>query len=325
MKRAHLVGSIVLALGLLAAFIQVPWASAQEKVVGEDHWVSSISAADGKPLKLYVREKRLKDIDVKEFPTTGKVVLLLQGTPVPGHINFDLQVPGNSGLTYSLMDYLAERKFDVFTVDYQNHGRSDKHECGLCVTTQVAFNDIDAVVDYIRGLRGVKQVYLLGFSWGTQTGGLYTMQRPHRVKRLVFVGFNAQKGPVGIPPTDQFRPVTEEAIKGLFEPQATDAVVVAAFVKEALKFPNAPNGVLFDLRNRMPIVQPRQITVPTMIIMGSLDRATPITQLELPGFFAELANPDKQFIIVPGAGHMLHVQKPRLRFFTEVLKWFSLD
>jgi pimeloyl-ACP methyl ester carboxylesterase len=325
LKRAHLVGSIVLALGLLAAFIPVPWASAQEKIVGEDHWVSSISAADGKPLKLYVREKRLKDIDVKEFPTTGRVVLLLQGTPVPGHILFDLQVPGNSGLTYSLMDYLAEHKFDVFTVDYQNHGRSDKHECGLCVIAQVVVNDIDAVVDYIRGLRGVKQVYLLGFSWGTTTGGLYTMQRPHRVKRLVLDGLNAQKGPVDIPPTAQFRLVTEEGIKGSFEPQATDAVVVATYVKEALKFPNAPNGALFDIRNRYPIAQPRQITVPTMIIMGSLDRATPITQPELPGFFAELANPDKQFIIVPGAGHMLHVQKPRLRFFTEVLKWFSLD
>jgi pimeloyl-ACP methyl ester carboxylesterase len=325
MKRVHLAGSIVLALGVLAAFIPVPWASAQDKIVGEDHWVSSISAADGKPLKLYVREKRLKDIDVKEFPNTGKVVLLLQGTPVPGHIVFDLQVPGNSGLTYSLMDYLAEGKFDIFTVDYQNHGRSDKHECGLCVTTQVAVNDINAVVDYIGGLRGVKQVYLLGFSWGTTVGGLYTMQRPHKVKRLVLDGPPVQKGPLGIPPTNQFRPVTEEGMKGSFEPQATDAAVVDTYVKEAIQFPNGPNGALFDLYNRMPIVQPRQIPVPTMIIMGALDRATPITQPELPGFFAELANPDKQFIIVPGAGHMLHVQKPRLRFFTEVLKWFSLD
>jgi len=325
MKRVHLVGCIVLVLGLLAVFIPVPWASAQEKIAGEDHWVSSISAADGKPLKLYVREKRLKDIDVKEFSTTGKVVLLLHGTPTSGHIVFDLQVPGSSGLTYSLMDYLAEQKFDVFTVDYQNHGRSDKHECGLCVTTQVVVNDIDAVVGYIHGLRGVKQIYLLGFSWGTQVGGLYTMQRPHKVKRLILDAPPVQKGPTGDPPTSQFRQVTEEGIKGLFEPQATDAVVVDTYVKETLKFPNAPNGALFDVRNRMPIVQPRQVPVPTMIIMGSLDRATPITQPELPGFFAELANPDKQFIIVPGAGHMLHLQKPRLRFFTEVVKWFSLD
>ncbi|OGP89578.1 MAG: hypothetical protein A2156_13795 [Deltaproteobacteria bacterium RBG_16_48_10] len=92
-----------------------------------------------------------------------------------------------------------------------------------------------------------------------------------------------------------------------------------------LKFPKAPNGVFLDLSTKMPIVFPQQITVPTMIIIGSLDRATPITQPDLPGFFAELATPDKQFIIVPGGGHVLHVQKPRLRFFTEVYKWFTLE
>jgi len=80
-----------------------------------------------------------------------------------------------------------------------------------------------------------------------------------------------------------------------------------------------------DLRARMPILDPRQITVPVMIIMGDLDSLTPITQKELPDFFADLSNTDKQFIIVPGAGHALHLQKPRLRFFTEVTKWFSLD
>ena len=34
---------------------------------------------------------------------------------------------------------------------------------------------------------------------------------------------------------------------------------------------------------------------------------------------------DKQLIIVPGAGHALTVQKPRLRFYSEVAKWFSVE
>jgi len=327
MKKVHLLKSIALAMGLTIGFslFLIPWVSAQGKIAQEDHWVSSASAADGKPLKLYVREKRLKEVNVGQFSSTGKVALLVHGATTPGHLAFDLQIPGNTGLTYSLMDYLAENKFDVFSVDYQNYGRSDQHDCGLCVTTQVAVNDIDATVDYIRNLRGVKQIYLLGWSWGTTTGGLYTMQRSFKIKRLVLYAPPVQKGPIGSPPTDQFRPVTIEGTKGLFELQATDDIVVDTFVKEAVKFPKAPNGVFFDLNNRMPIVHPRQIAVPTMIIMGSLDRATPITQPELPGFFAELANPDKQFIIVPGAGHTLIIQKPRLRFFVEVLKWFNLE
>jgi pimeloyl-ACP methyl ester carboxylesterase len=65
--------------------------------------------------------------------------------------------------------------------------------------------------------------------------------------------------------------------------------------------------------------------VPTMIILGDLDRLTPINQPDLPGFFADLPNPDKQFIIVPGAAHALITQNPRLRFSVEVAKWFSID
>jgi pimeloyl-ACP methyl ester carboxylesterase len=307
------------------SFFLIRYAGAQDTIIGEEHRVSSISAADGKLLKIFLWEKRLKDAEVKEFAATGKVILLAHGAGSPGHIVFDLQVPGKPDLTYSLMDYLAERKYDVFAIDYQNYGLSDQHECGLCVTTQVAANDLSATVDYICNLRGVKHVYLLGWSWGTIVGGLFTMERPHKVKRLILYGPPVYKGPSGTPPTNQFRPITKEAIKGIFESQATDDIMLAAFLKEALKFPKAPNGVIFDLSSKMPIVFPRQITVPTMIIMGSLDRATPITQPDLPGFFAELANPDKQFIIVPGGGHCLLLQKPRLRFFTEVYKWFSLE
>jgi pimeloyl-ACP methyl ester carboxylesterase len=80
-----------------------------------------------------------------------------------------------------------------------------------------------------------------------------------------------------------------------------------------------------DFATRMPLTDARQIAVPTMIIVGDLDRTTPITQAELPGYIADLANTDKQWIIVPGGGHLLMIQKPRHRFFMEVAKWFSLD
>lgn len=43
------------------------------------------------------------------------------------------------------------------------------------------------------------------------------------------------------------------------------------------------------------------------------------------GFFAAETANDKQFTIVPGAGHALHLEKPRARMQVEVLKWFSAD
>ncbi|MDH7500123.1 MAG: alpha/beta fold hydrolase [candidate division NC10 bacterium] len=298
---------------------------AQQKILGEEHWVQSVSAADGKPLKIYLWEKRLNDLDVKQFATAGRVVLLAHGATISGRVDFDPQIP-EAGLTYSLMDYLAERGFDVFSLDYQNYGRSDHHECGLCVTTQVAARDLHAAVDYIRTLRGVDRVHLLGWSWGATTTGLFTMHHPHKVKRLVLFAPPVWHALREKPPTTEFRTGTEEGYRKLFEPNATEPGVAEAFAKEAMRWdPRSPNGVLMDLRARMPILDPRQITVPVLIILGELDSLTPTSQSELPGFFADLANPDKQFTIVPGAGHALHLRKPRLRFFVEVTKWFTID
>jgi len=293
---------------------------------GVEHRVQSVSAHDGKPLKLYVWEKRLKAADPSAFAKSGKVVLLAHGAGTPGRITFDLQVPEQSALTYSLMDHLAGQGFDVFAVDYQNYGRSDQHPCGLCVTTQVAANDVNATIDYIRKLRGVDKVHLLGWSWGTTVTGLFTMQHPEKVNRLVLYAPPVWSSPIRPAPTAEFRTITPDNSRGLFELPASDAIAVEAWVKEvAQSGSKAPNGVLLDLFTKMPLTDPKKIAAPTMIILGDLDRLTPITQPNLPGFFAALPNTDKQFIIVPGAGHALTVQKPRLRFYGEVAKWFSLE
>lgn len=322
MTRAKVVISALAAVLLLLPLA----AAADEATVGTEHWVQSVSGADGKPLKLYVWEKRSKSADPAAFAKSGKVALLAHGAGTPGRIAFDLQVPDRTGVTYSLMDYLAGQGFDVFAVEYQNYGRSEQHPCGLCVTTQVAANDVNAVVDYIRKLRGVDKLHVLGWSWGTNVSGLFTMQHPDKVKRLVLYAPPVWTEPRGQAPTAEFRAVTPDNSRGLFEPAASDAVMVDAWIKDVAQWgAKAPNGVLLDLNTKMPLTDPKKIPAPTMIVIGDLDRLTPINQPNLPVFFAALPNTDKQLVIVPGAGHALVVQKPRMRFYTEVVKWFSLE
>ncbi|MCI0526956.1 MAG: lysophospholipase [Nitrospira sp.] len=327
MKLKREVWMCVFSLLLVLAMLLISKvADAEEKIIGIEHKVTSVSAYDGKPLTLYVWEKYRQDVDPQEFTKTGKVVLLAHGATWAGRVDFDVQVPEATGLTHSLMDHLAMQGFDVFSVDYQNYGRSDQHSCGLCVTTQVAANDINAAVDHIRSLRSVEKVYLLGWSWGSATTGLFTIQKPHKVRRLILYAPYLRLKPDLKPPTTEFRVNTEKICADLFEPEATNPGVSEAFCKEALQGnPQSPNGVLMDFRTRMPLTDARQIPVPTMIIFGDLDRLTPITQTELPGYFADLPHTDKQLIIVPGGGHALMLQKPRLKFFIEVVKWFSLD
>ncbi len=114
-------------------------AGAEETIVGIEHRVSSVSAYDGKSLSLEVWEKYRRDLDPKVFTTTGKVVLLAHGAGNSGRVVFDVQVPGATGLTYSLMDYLAEQGFDVFTLAYPYPGLAGR---GASVPLGLVMGDV---------------------------------------------------------------------------------------------------------------------------------------------------------------------------------------
>jgi pimeloyl-ACP methyl ester carboxylesterase len=49
------------------------------------------------------------------------------------------------------------------------------------------WDDIDAVVEYIRALRGVERVSLIGWSLGGPRAGGYAAQHPNKVARLVLL------------------------------------------------------------------------------------------------------------------------------------------
>lgn len=304
-------------------------ASADGAVIGTEHKVPGVSAKDGTSLSLYVWEKRPSNVAPQQFARSGRVVLLAHGATISGRVDFDLQLPPDkNGLTYSLMDYLAGQGYDVFSVDYQNYGRSDRHSCGLCVTTQAAASDVDSAVEYIRKLRGVDKVYLLGWSWGASTTALFAQQHPEKVRRLIqYAPYLQHKTPGLEVPKAEFRKVdVEKCCREDFNLEYTDPGVYEAFAVEALRWHvEAPNGVRADVAAKMPVLDPKRITVPTMVIFGALDTTCTIDQRELPAYFRDLATLDKQLIIVPEGGHALMMMKPRAKFYLEVIKWFSLD
>lgn len=329
MKHQTLPKSVTVLIALIAVTLLsacTAMGTAPDSVQSTEHWVQSVSGADGKPLRVNVIEKRSKSIETSAFAKSGKVVLLAHGAGVPGSVMFDLQVPGASGTTYSLMDYLAGQGFDVFSVDFQNYGRSDKHPCGLCVTTAVAANDVNAVIDYIRKLRGVDKVNLLGWSWGVPVTSLVAIQHPEKIGRLVMYAPPVWGSPRGNAPTAEFRSVPPGNMRQLLAQAPADAVMVDTLEKEnALWGATVPNGVILDLNTKMPLFDPKKVTVPSMIIIGSLDKVTLPDHPNLPGFFAALPNADKQMIVVPNSGHAMTLEKQRYRFYSEVGKWFSIE
>ncbi len=291
---------------------------------GEEHY----AVRDG--LRIYLWEKHKAGLE-STFASSNKIALLVHGGTFSGRPDFDLQIRD-----YSLMDFLAKNAYDVWAIDIHGYGHSDNTDKDWSDVHSAAA-DIAAAVEYIAKLRGVSKVHLLGWSLGTQRAGVFAMQHPERVSKLILYAPH-WKGTAeyrervrkrienGGQPLTRYRTNKEAEARSDFvegelalHPQYEEDVV-AAYAKEALQTdPQSPNAFV-DNAN-LPILDPLQITVPTMIIHGEYDFAA--KEEDLMPFFSQLKTPDKQYVLLPHAGHSLILEKDHRRFQHEVLSFFD--
>lgn len=181
-----------------------------QTILTVDHYVpnrSIVPAIAGQTVQLYVRE-RVKPATVQRgAPRDDRVVLFVHGAGTPAEVAFD--VPYED---YSWMAYLAAAGFDVFSMDMTGYGRSTRPNlmndvCNLSAEQQRAlgrtpcdathqaqlttiasdWDDIDAVVEYLRALRDVPRVSLVGWSLGGPRAGGYASRNPDKVAKLVLL------------------------------------------------------------------------------------------------------------------------------------------
>jgi pimeloyl-ACP methyl ester carboxylesterase len=281
-------------------------------------------------MRIYLWEKYRGDLE-GGFSRTGKVALLVHGGVRSGRPAFDLQIRD-----YSLMDFLAENSYDVWAIDIHGYGHSDKTDKDWSDSRSSAA-DIAAAVAYITKARGVAKVNLLGWSAGTQRVGVFAMQNPDRVAKLIlyapmwkgtaeFLASNKKRIENGGQPLPQYRVSTAESIRSDFvmgdlaqHPQF-EQDVVQELVKEVLQTdPRSPNNFVEWVN--LPILDPARITVPTMIIHGERDFLA--KEEDLLPFFSQLKTHDKRYVLLPDGGHSLMVEKDHRRFQHEVLSFFD--
>lgn len=186
---------------------------AQSEIVTIERFVPHVSTAPANKhqrVGIYLRERySLAAADRWESGQSreGRVVLFVHGGSVSSIPDYDLDYKD-----YSWMEYLAEAGFDTFAMDHTGYGRSPRPtmddacnmnpdnqklvmphplqaQCepsfkGGLSTVQSDWDEIETVVDYIREMRGVDKVSLIGWSaGGTRTGG-YTARNPDKVDKL---------------------------------------------------------------------------------------------------------------------------------------------
>jgi pimeloyl-ACP methyl ester carboxylesterase len=187
---------------------------AQREVLSLDHYVANESKApamQGQVAQIYVRERSQASTALRGDNLEGRVVLFIHGAGTPAEVAFDVPVKG-----YSWMAYLANAGYDTFSMDTTGYGRSTRPAamndiCNLSESQQAAFipalldetcapsypfavttiesdwDDIDAVVDYLREIRGVDKVHMVAWSLGGPRAAGYAAQHPEKVDRIVLL------------------------------------------------------------------------------------------------------------------------------------------
>lgn len=189
---------------------------AQERVATVDVFVphvSTVPANASKKVGLFVREKisegLQEELEAGPLPP-GRAVLFVHGSLAPSLPVFDLPFED-----YSWMSVFAEAGFDAFAMDHTGFGRSPQPEmddpCNFAAevqsvvnpnplsarcepsygykltTSQSDWDEIDTVVDYIRELRGIDRVSLVGWSRGGPRTAGYAARHPEKVDKLILL------------------------------------------------------------------------------------------------------------------------------------------
>ena len=199
------------------------------KMLTLDHYVrltSKVPSINGQQSTVYVREKVRAGNALRGATPSDKVVVFIHGAGTPAEVAFD--VPYKD---YSWMQYLADAGFDTFAMDVTGIGRSTRpwpmnDPCNLAPAQQASlvptlipapcqpsypktittiandWDDIDAVVNYVRALRHVDKVSTVAWSLGGPRSGGYAALHPEKISRQVMLApaYNPQ-GPAAPPTT----------------------------------------------------------------------------------------------------------------------------
>jgi pimeloyl-ACP methyl ester carboxylesterase len=312
-----------------------------------DHMVphiSTVPANNGQQVQIFVREKVLAN----DTPTPRPVVLMVHGGVSPSTLAFDVEHE-----TYSWMAFLARAGFDVFAMDMTGYGKSahpmmdDPCNVGsglqktlvpktlndVCkppypfqlVNRQSEHDELDRVIEYIRKLRGVDKLNLLGWSGGGYRTGTYTSERPEKVERLViFASSNySRKNPsappaalpaAGFPITIQSRELVEKQrwfpfakCPDQIEPGMPERIWELSKEHDPLGMTWGPGVMRAPTRTYWGwnAEEAKRVKVPTLVMLGEFDELNASNKQ----LYEDLGTDNKVFVSIPCGSHFLVWEK----------------
>jgi len=327
-----------------------------------DHYVPSRSAVPSiaaQTVELYVRERARPATILRGAPRAEHVVLFVHGAGTPAEVAFDVPYAD-----YSWMAYLANAGFDVFSMDMTGYGRSTRPSamnevCNLPAEQQTAlgrepckptleqqlttiasdWNDLDAVVDYIRALRGVARVSLVGWSLGGPRTVGYTAQHGDKIDKIVVLAPAYNRASTGQPPTPN--PANGPAFNAQshadfsanwdrqvgcanqYEPAASDAVWGAMLVSDPVGATwgqgvrRAPNTTVWGFGQTTVA----KMHTPILMVTGIHDKQ--VAPERVHDLYEDLGSEQKVLVDLGCSSHNAMWERNHMLLFRASLEWLT--
>jgi pimeloyl-ACP methyl ester carboxylesterase len=333
-----------------------------QRLLTIDHYVlakSAVPATKGQPGQIYVRERARAATVTRGGGGANSVVLFVHGAGTPAEVAFD--VPYQD---YSWMAYLARAGFDVFSMDTTGYGRSTRpapmndpcnlapdQQPGLTATRCAAsypyqlttlesdWNDVGAVVDYLRSLRHVDRISLVGWSLGGPRSAGYAAQHPDKISKLVLLApaynRNAAANPPGEIPIKGAAMNTQSRAEfdanwdrqvgcpNQYDPAASQSVWTNMLASDPVGATWGP-GV-----RRAPVTTSwgwtsdvvKKTMIPILMVSGAHDKQVP--QQRVRDMYDDLGSPQKVFIDLACSSHNAKWEKNHKLLFQASLEWLQ--
>lgn len=234
------------------------------------------------------------------------VVLLIHGRTWSSRPDFDLQVPG---LRRSVMMSLAAQGIAAYAVDLRGYGETPRDATGWLTPRRSAADVVNVLAWIGKQHPALARPALIGWSRGAAVAMLAAQLAADRLSALVLFGFafDPDLDFVDVVLPDKpamLKNTAASAASDFVSPRVTLEAVKKAFVAQALR----ADPVLADLRHdaEFNALDPGRVTVPTLVLYGERDAG--VIHEDAGKFFARLATPDRQLVILPGGDHAAQLE-----------------
>jgi alpha-beta hydrolase superfamily lysophospholipase len=255
------------------------------------------------------------------------VLFLVHGSSLSAMSSFDLDIPNSH---YSMMNVFARAGFDVWTMDHEGFGHSDRTAGTSDIASRV--EDLKTAITVVQRETGRSKVHMFGESSGAIAAAVFAQSEPERIDRLILTAFTYKgEGAAEIgrrrARIDELRANPKRQrdaamIRSIFtrdgHPSLYDPAMVEALIASEMQHGDSvPSGTYVDMAVNLPLVDPTKVRSPVLMTRGEWDGNS--TDDDLLEFFRQLPNGDRQYVILPNTAHSQAFSKNRQ------LLWYAVN